>query len=102
MSAKCSHVLDDSTVPGWAIACVVCGRLWRRGPDVGRRGVSPRARLRVIAGRLLVLEQQRAALVAERDAIVQELLEDGASLRSVAADAGVSHVQLIRRARLHP
>jgi len=26
------HTLDDGTVPGWAIRCLVCGRSWRRGP----------------------------------------------------------------------
>lgn len=26
------HLLDDGTVPGWPIRCLVCGRSWRRGP----------------------------------------------------------------------
>jgi hypothetical protein len=29
---KCEHLLDDSTVPGYALICLVCGQLWRYGP----------------------------------------------------------------------
>ncbi len=34
--SSCDHVLDDGNVPGWPIRCLTCGRMWRRGPDVGR------------------------------------------------------------------
>jgi hypothetical protein len=34
-SQKCVHLLDDSTVPGYAIVCLWCNRLWRHGPRAG-------------------------------------------------------------------
>lgn len=33
------HILEDSTVPGYAIVCLACGKLWRHGPRQGHRPV---------------------------------------------------------------
>lgn len=33
--AGVGHLLDDSTVPGYALTCLVCGQLWKYGPRAG-------------------------------------------------------------------
>jgi hypothetical protein len=37
------HLLDDSQVPGYAIVCIICGKLWRRGPRTQSPNASPPA-----------------------------------------------------------
>lgn len=31
-----AHLLEDGTVPGWPIVCLLCGRMWRHGPRGSR------------------------------------------------------------------
>lgn len=46
--------------------------------------------LRRVTRRLAALEQRRSVIVAERDRLIRRALEQGESLRGVAADADLS------------
>jgi len=62
------------------------------------RETDPRAQLERVARQLAPVERRRAALIAERDALVSRLREAGVPWTEIAGAAGVSRQALMKRA----